>query len=143
MTDKEVAMFRKNNGDIKVRGLKCPKPIMNWYQCGLPDGVIEVIEKKNFAKPFPIQCQAIPCIMSGRDVIGIAETGSGKTLAYVLPMIRHIRDQRPLEEGEGMIGLVMAPTRELAKQIYKESKSFAKACGIRVACIYGGANVAG
>jgi len=42
-----------------------------------------------------------------------------------------------------MIGLVMAPTRELAKQIYKESKSFAKACGIRVACIYGGANVAG
>jgi len=92
MTDKEVAMFRKNNGDIKVRGLKCPKPIMNWYQCGLPDGVIEVIEKKNFAKPFPIQCQAIPCIMSGRDVIGIAETGSGKTLAYVLPMIRHIRD---------------------------------------------------
>lgn len=52
--------------------------------------------------------------MSGRDVIGIAETGSGKTLAYVLPMIRHIRDQRPLSEGEGMIGLVMAPTRELA-----------------------------
>jgi len=52
--------------------------------------------------------------MSGRDVIGIAETGSGKTLAYILPLIRHIRDQRPLEEGEGMIGLVMAPTRELA-----------------------------
>lgn len=79
--------------------------------------------------------------MSGRDVIGIAETGSGKTLAYVLPMIRHIRDQRPLDEGEGMIGLVMAPTRELAFQIYKESKSFAKACGLRVVCVYGGANV--
>ena len=52
--------------------------------------------------------------MSGRDVIGIAETGSGKTLAYVLPMIRHIRDQSPLEEGEGLIGLIMVPTRELA-----------------------------
>lgn len=47
-------------------------------------------------------------------MIGIAETGSGKTLAYVLPMIRHIRDQRPIEEGEGMIGLIMAPARELA-----------------------------
>ena len=51
--------------------------------------------------------------MSGRDIIGIAETGSGKTLAYVLPMIRHIKAQRPLSEGEGMIGLIIAPTREL------------------------------
>lgn len=92
MTDKEVVEFRKLNGEIKVRGLKCPKPINNWYQCGLPDSVLETIEKKQFAKPFPIQCQSIPAIMSGRDVIGIAETGSGKTLAYVLPMIRHIRD---------------------------------------------------
>ena len=81
--------------------------------------------------------------MSGRDVIGIAETGSGKTLAYILPLIRHIRDQPPIYENEGMIGLIMAPTRELAFQIYKESKSFAKACGMRVVCVYGGANVAG
>ena len=114
MTDKEVSEFKKQQGDIKVRGLKCPKPIMNWYQCGLPDAVLEVIEKKSFKAPFPIQCQSIPAIMSGRDVIGIAETGSGKTLAYVLPMIRHIRDQSPLEEGEGLIGLIMVPTRELA-----------------------------
>jgi ATP-dependent RNA helicase DDX46/PRP5 len=54
MTDKEVSEFKKNNGDIKVRGLKCPKPIMNWYQCGLPDKVLEVIERKQFEKPFPI-----------------------------------------------------------------------------------------
>jgi ATP-dependent RNA helicase DDX46/PRP5 len=92
MTEKEVSEFRKVYGDIKVRGLKCPKPISNWYQCGLPDKVMEVIEKKNFIKPFPIQCQSISPIMSGRDVIGIAETGSGKTLAYILPLIRHIRD---------------------------------------------------
>jgi len=104
---------------------------------------LSVIEKKGFAKPFPIQCQALPAIMNGRDVIGIAETGSGKTLAYMLPMIRHIRDQRELEEGDGMVGLVMAPTRELAQQIHKETKAFAKACGLRVACVYGGANVAG
>ncbi len=52
--------------------------------------------------------------MSGRDVIGIAETGSGKTLAYLLPLLRHILDQPPLQEGDGPIGLIMAPTRELA-----------------------------
>ena len=61
--------------------------------------------------------QAIPTIMSGRDVIGIAETGSGKTLAYVLPMLRHVLDQRPLKDGEGPIALIIAPTRELATQI--------------------------
>ena len=46
MTDKEVSEFRKSQNDIKVRGLKCPKPIQNWYQCGLPDPVLEKIEKK-------------------------------------------------------------------------------------------------
>jgi ATP-dependent RNA helicase DDX46/PRP5 len=52
--------------------------------------------------------------MSGRDLIGIAETGSGKTLSYVLPMLRHIRDQSPIQVGvDGPIGLIIAPTREL------------------------------
>ena len=79
--------------------------------------------------------------MGGRDVIGIAETGSGKTLAYLLPMLRHIINQRPLKEGEGMIGLVMAPTRELAQQIYNEAKSFARILDLKVVCVYGGAEV--
>jgi ATP-dependent RNA helicase DDX46/PRP5 len=80
--------------------------------------------------------------MSGRDLIGIAETGSGKTLAYVLPMIRHIRDQQPIRDGiDGPIGIVIAPTRELVFQIYKETKAFAKACGIRVVSIYGGVSM--
>ncbi len=53
----------------------------------------------------------MPLLLSGRDVIGIAETGSGKTLAYLLPMIKHIQDQRKVDEGEGPIGLIMTPTR--------------------------------
>lgn len=81
--------------------------------------------------------------MSGRDVIGIAETGSGKTLAYLLPMIRHIRDQRPLQDGEGMIALVMAPARELVLQIYKEAKTLARVCDLRVVAVYGGISVTG
>jgi ATP-dependent RNA helicase DDX46/PRP5 len=60
--------------------------------------------------------------MSGRDVIGIAETGSGKTLAFLIPMFRHIKDQRVLDDGEGPISLIMAPTRELATQIFHECK---------------------
>ena len=79
--------------------------------------------------------------MSGRDLIGIAETGSGKTLAYILPMLRHVLDQRALKEGEGPIALIMSPTRELAFQIFTEVKSFAKYLNLRVTCAYGGAGI--
>lgn len=70
--------------------------------------------------------------MSGRDVIGVAKTGSGKTLSFLLPMFRHIKDQRPLERFDGPIGIVLAPTRELAVQIYRESKPFLRVLGLDV-----------
>ena len=76
--------------------------------------------------------------MSGRDVIGIAETGSGKTMAYMIPVIRHIEEQRKVAEGEGPIALIMTPTRELARQVYAEFKAFCKPIGIRVISVYGG-----
>jgi ATP-dependent RNA helicase DDX46/PRP5 len=93
---------------------------------------LDVIRKLGFEKPTSIQSQAIPAIMSGRDVIGVAKTGSGKTIAFLLPMFRHIKDQKPLESLDGPIGLVMAPTRELATQIHKECKPFLKALNLRV-----------
>jgi ATP-dependent RNA helicase DDX42 len=65
-------------------------------------------------------------VLSGRDIIGIAKTGSGKTAAFVLPMIVHIMDQLELEKEEGPIGVICAPTRELAHQIYLKAKKFAK-----------------
>lgn len=140
----EIEYFRRELGDIKIRGVDCPRPIENWYQCGLSDKILRVlIEKNNFKRPFAIQCQAIPVVMSGRDCIGIAETGSGKTLAFVLPMLRHIMDQRPLSEGEGPIALVMVPTRELALQVYNDTKIFCKALGLNAVCIFGGGGVAG
>lgn len=81
--------------------------------------------------------------MKGRDTIGIAETGSGKTLAYILPMLRHVIDQPGLEEGDGPIGLIIAPTRELAHQIFTECKTFAKSINLNVVCVYGGAGIGG
>ena len=95
----------------------------------------------NYAAPTSIQCQAIPAIMSGRDVIAVAKTGSGKTIAFILPMLRHIKDQRPLENMEGPIGIIMTPTRELAVQIHKECKNFLKVLGLRAVCAYGGSPI--
>lgn len=141
LTQEQVEQIRHEKGNIKVRGKNTPRPILNWYHCGLNSTILAVLNKLKFDEPFPIQAQAIPCIMSGRDVIGIAETGSGKTMAYVLPMLRHVLDQRPLKEGEGPIGLIMVPTRELAVQIYSEIRQFTKHLGLRVTCAYGGSGI--
>lgn len=82
MTQTQVDEYRKQLGDITVRGNNVPKPVKNWWQCGLSDSILNIlVKKKKFLSPFPIQCQALPVIMKGRDTIGIAETGSGKTLA--------------------------------------------------------------
>ena len=96
MNYKEVVKYRKEAGDIKVRGKDISNPVFNWYQCGFSDKILTVIEKRNYSKPFPIQAQTMPLIMSGRDVIGIAETGSGKTMSYLLPTLKHVMAQRPV-----------------------------------------------
>lgn len=97
----------------------------------------DVIKRLGYEKPTPIQAQAIPAIMSGRDIIGVAKTGSGKTIAFLLPLFRHIKDQRPLENGEGPMAIIMTPTRELATQIWRESKPFMAALGMRVRFLFG------
>ncbi|TVY50109.1 Pre-mRNA-processing ATP-dependent RNA helicase [Lachnellula occidentalis] len=141
MTEDELADLRLELDGIKVSGKDVPKPVQKWSHCGLNIQSLEVIRKLGYERPTAIQMQAIPAIMSGRDVIGVAKTGSGKTIAFLLPMFRHIRDQRPLEGSDGPVGLIMTPTRELATQIHKECKPFLKAMGLRAVCAYGGAPI--
>ncbi|KAJ2701706.1 pre-mRNA processing RNA-helicase [Coemansia sp. IMI 203386] len=141
MTPEEVDMARVDLGGIKVRGVDPPKPATNWSYFGLPAACADVIRHQGFEKPTPIQAQAVPAILSGRDIIGVAKTGSGKTLAFILPMLRHIKAQRPLAQSEGPVGLVMTPTRELAVQIHRECKPFLKPLGLRAVCAYGGSGI--
>ena len=141
MTEEEVADLRLELDGIKIRGVDAPKPVQKWSQCGLGAQSLEVIQKLGYDKPTSIQTQALPSIMSGRDVIGVAKTGSGKTIAFLLPMFRHIKDQRPIDALDGPIGLIMTPTRELATQIHKECKPFLKALNLRAVCAYGGAPI--
>ncbi|TIC68245.1 P-loop containing nucleoside triphosphate hydrolase protein [Wallemia mellicola] len=126
---------------IKIRGIDCPKPVTKWSLLGLPSSCLEVIKYLQYDQPSSIQAQALPAIMSGRDVIGVAKTGSGKTIAFLLPLFRHIKDQRPLENLEGPIGVIMTPTRELAVQIHRECKPFLKALGLRAIAAYGGSPI--
>ncbi|GKZ35445.1 pre-mRNA processing RNA-helicase [Aspergillus brasiliensis] len=141
MSDEEAASLRLELDGIKVRGVDVPKPVQKWSQCGLGVQTLDVIDKLGYEKTTSIQAQAIPAIMSGRDVIGVAKTGSGKTVAFLIPMFRHIKDQRPLDNMEGPVGLIMTPTRELATQIHKDCKPFLKALNLRAVCAYGGAPI--
>lgn len=117
---------------IRVRGHGAPAPVSTFEECGLSEKILQILDKQGIVKPYPVQAQCIPCIMAGRDVIGIAKTGSGKTLAYLLPLLRHILVQPPLEPNEsGPIGLILAPARELAFQIHLVCKGFAKQFGLK------------
>jgi len=75
------------------------------------------IRQREYQSPTPIQAQGIPLVLSGRDVLGCAETGSGKTASFAIPMIQQCINSPPLRRGDGPIGLVLAPTRELAQQV--------------------------
>ncbi|KAB2068641.1 hypothetical protein ES319_A08G045600v1 [Gossypium barbadense] len=137
MSEQEVSEYRKSLA-IRVSGFDVPRPVKTFEDCGFAPELMRAIAKQGYEKPTTIQCQALPIVLSGRDVIGIAKTGSGKTASFVLPMIVHIMDQPELQKEEGPIGVICAPTRELAHQIFLEAKKFAKAYGIRASAVYGG-----
>ncbi|KAG0626762.1 hypothetical protein M758_2G149700 [Ceratodon purpureus] len=137
MTEEEVAAYRKSLA-IRVSGFDVARPVKTFEDLSFDSSLMSAIAKQGYERPTPIQCQACPIVLSGRDLIGIAKTGSGKTAAFVLPMMVHIMDQPELGKGEGPIGVICAPTRELAQQIYSEAKKFAKAYGIRISGVYGG-----
>ncbi|GMR50389.1 hypothetical protein PMAYCL1PPCAC_20584, partial [Pristionchus mayeri] len=141
MSRQEVEDLRYELDQILVRGKNCPKPFKTWPQCGANPNILNILKRQNYKTPTPIQAQAIPAIMNGRDVIGIAKTGSGKTLAFLIPMFRHILDQDELDEMDGPIAIIMSPTRELAMQTWKEANKFAKPFGLRVVCVYGGVGI--
>ncbi len=99
---------------------------------GLEKKLLDVLNDAGFTIPFPIQERAIPVLLAENDVIGQAHTGTGKTAAYALPMLQLVTSK------QGIQGIIMAPTRELALQITAEINRFAKNTGIKTATIYGG-----
>ena len=126
--------------NMKVSGPSPPRPVTSFAHFGFDEQLMKSIRKSEFSQPTSIQAMGIPGLLSGRDVIGIAQTGSGKTAAFLWPMLVHIMDQPELRKGEGPIALILVPTRELAQQIYSETKKYGKVYNITSVCAYGGGN---
>lgn len=115
-----------------------PKPVLTINECTFLGESRHMFERKNFKTPSPIQSQAWPIVLSGRDLVGIAQTGSGKTLAYSLPGAIHASRQ---SSSDGPTMVVLAPTRELVQQIHTVTREWCEPYyNVRAVPVYGGAS---
>ena len=107
---------------------------------GVPKALVSVLDAQGISAPFPIQAKTLPDSLGGRDVLGRGRTGSGKTLAFGLPLVARLaeREAAYLRKPNRPLGLVLAPTRELATQINATIEPLAKALGLNTTVIYGG-----
>ncbi|QFT77638.1 DEAD/DEAH box helicase [Erythrobacter sp. THAF29] len=108
---------------------------------GLSQPVLQALELKGYDTPTPIQEQAIPPVLEGRDLLGIAQTGTGKTAAFMLPGIDRLRESDNRIPFKSCRMLVLAPTRELATQIAASAKDYGALAGLKVQVIVGGTSV--
>ncbi|HEV7764371.1 MAG TPA: DEAD/DEAH box helicase [Thermoanaerobaculia bacterium] len=108
---------------------------MSFHSLGLGPKLLQSITDVGYTTPTPIQSAAIPPVLAGRDLIGIAQTGTGKTAAFVLPILERLAQSAPARHPRA---LIVAPTRELAAQIDENVRSLGKLMKIRCATIFGG-----
>ncbi len=110
---------------------------MSFSDLGLTPELLRALTDKGYATPTPIQSQAIPAVLSGRDVLAGAQTGTGKTAAFVLPILQQLgarADRFPR-------ALVLTPTRELAAQVAESARSYGKYVAVRTAVVFGGVSI--
>ncbi|MEA1072343.1 DEAD/DEAH box helicase [Sphingomonas sp. LY160] len=105
---------------------------------GLSQPLLDALAIKNYSVPTPIQAQAIPTVLTGRDLLGIAQTGTGKTAAFMLPSLDRLANPRVHPIAKRVRMLVLAPTRELASQIAESARTYSKNVHLSVDVIFGG-----
>ncbi len=114
---------------------------MEFDRLGLHPRIVSLLKSRGISKPTPIQEQAIPLAMRGRDVMGLAQTGSGKTAAFGLPLVQTLMKRGIAPAPKSATGLILAPTRELAKQIAEALSVFSRGSHLKVAVVVGGMSI--
>src|ERR1700750_1492589 len=99
---------------------------MSFRALGLDANILKAVQEAGYTEPTPIQAAAVPQILAGHDLIGIAQTGTGKTAAFVLPILAKLAGAIPGNRRPGIRALVVAPTRELVLQIEENVRAYAK-----------------
>jgi ATP-dependent RNA helicase RhlE len=111
---------------------------MHFQNLNLIPALCANLEKEGYEKPTPVQREAIPPVLSGRDLLACAQTGTGKTAAFALPIIQILHRTKPVNTPGGAHALVLTPTRELAEQIGASFATYGRGLGLRLAVVYGG-----
>jgi len=110
---------------------------MRFEDLGLAPEILRAVKAKNYENPTPIQEQAIPAILEGKDVIGCAQTGTGKTAGFTLPILHRLREGH----SPSLRVLVLVPTRELAAQVHESIRTYGRFLRLRTAVVFGGVNI--
>jgi len=135
---------------VECSGRSPVAPIGTWKDMELGSIIQANIDAAKYTKPTPVQRWSLPIVLNGRDLMSCAQTGSGKTAAFLLPVLVNLTKMRDYGQNNGGYGrkatpyvLVIAPTRELAIQIFDECKKFSAGTRIRACILYGGAPMGG
>jgi ATP-dependent RNA helicase DDX3X len=138
---------------VEVHGTNVPSAIVAFSDLKLSALVKTNVDLAHYTKPTPVQKNALPAAIVGRDVMACAQTGSGKTAAFLIPLVVQllaVASKQPHQsKGKNVqwpvapYGLILAPTRELAIQIHEEAEKFTYRTGQRAHVVYGGVNIAG
>lgn len=118
-------------------GAPTPDPL-GFEVLGVPRILVDTLKRAGIREPFPIQAATLPDALAGRDILGRGRTGSGKTLAFVLPVLARLSSPGGRAVGRHPRALILAPTRELARQILQVIEPFASALGLRAVTVFGG-----
>jgi len=119
-------------------------PLPSFAELGLLPELLKAVEEQGYSEPTPIQAQAIPLVLDGRDVLGGAQTGTGKTAAFALPLLQRLARHANTSASPArhpVRVLVLTPTRELAVQVEESFRTYAKFLPIRITVVYGGMNM--
>jgi len=133
-------------GLIRLRRFACPfyrkeETVTEFTKLDLAAPLHEALAAQGYSAPTPIQRQAIPLVLEGRDLLGIAQTGTGKTAAFALPILNHLHSHRQARRRHSTRVLVLAPTRELARQIADSFAAYGQFMTLSVAAVFGGVPV--
>ncbi|GAB2297171.1 DEAD-box ATP-dependent RNA helicase 41 [Dionaea muscipula] len=140
LTSEKTELLRKKL-DISVKGESVPSPILSFSSCDLPLKLLENLEAAGYELPTPVQMQAIPAALVGKNLLVSAFTGSGKTASYLIPVISRAANANPSQRKP--LAIVLAPTRELCMQIEEEAKLLGKGLRFKTALVIGGDAMAG
>ncbi|HAL66137.1 MAG TPA: DEAD/DEAH box helicase, partial [Pseudomonas sp.] len=114
---------------------------MNFAKLGLIEPLLRTLEQRDYTTPTPVQAQAIPAVLAGRDLMAAAQTGTGKTAGFALPVLQRLALEGEKVAANSIRALVLVPTRELAEQVHTNVREYAEHLPLSTYAVYGGVSI--